>query len=132
MSETTTEKPTVLVPEGKDLIRSLTVAELDMASRRVGADINEAVDSELRWTAFPVLAEIWARRSGDERREPEFRKLDMTELLVLLGLQSEAAQAPEPPAALGGNSGEAPPEPALDPADPSAEENPTDSAAASS
>lgn len=103
-----------VVPQGKHFIGGLTVAEADMASRRIEANIDNAVDGEKRFQAFAVIAEIWERRSGGDRREGDFLKLDTTDIYAVLGLDggfasSDDDQAPpedfdENPTACAGES----------------------------
>lgn len=102
-----------LVPTGKHFIGGLTVAESDMISRRIGANIDIAVDGEQRFQAFAVLAEMWERRNGGDRREADFMKLPTEDIYAVLGLDGgfggSAADAPpadfaENPTACAGES----------------------------
>lgn len=80
------------IPEGLDLIDDLAVRELDIASRKLGADVAGAVGDEagpLRWYALALLGWLWDKRRDPHAKLDSWLDLNATKLTELLGLNDD-------------------------------------------
>jgi hypothetical protein len=87
-----------LIPEGKR-ITSLTVAELDYASKRLGMNVitalstNEQGEPHQRQAyALAVVALCWARRRNPAAKLEEFTNLELGELTERLGVRKSTPE----------------------------------------
>lgn len=82
----------VVVPEGRDII-DLSMGELDSASRHLGEDVLQAMNTEKRYAAFIELGVIWAKRTGDTSKAAvlieRFRGYSLDELFHALRMDED-------------------------------------------
>lgn len=84
---------TIVVPEGADALDNLTVAELDIASRQLHADVYAVAlghpqrdpQAGSKWKAYALLAWLWAKRTDPHAKLAGFLELSGPQLLEVLG-----------------------------------------------
>lgn len=114
MTEQQTDTVTCVVPEGKDAVDDLTIAELDMVARKCGADVMQALagrgaEGTRRMVTLAHLAWVWTKRSGrPDAKVDEFLNMRAGDLEVVLGFDrdDEAVPAEDPSTTSDGSASE--------------------------
>lgn len=94
---------TILVPEGKHMVDGLTLAELDIASRKIGADVVLAMQVQEhddgtftadpgRYRAQAQVGWLWARRTDPQAKVETFLGYTTDEMSHALGIHRAKPQ----------------------------------------